>query len=236
MEPATNIITSSWKKYSVYVVGFLVAVAVYIWISAPLVVTVSGVGEVSAKAESATLTLTISSNKENPQLAISAVKATSQKIKETLATAGISKGDISESQIEAVPASAVVAGATGYQATLSMGVKTSMVNNLDGLTNNLYSLGAVVVTQPVLSVGDISTLEKDAYNLAIKDAKKKASSMALSNLKFIKKIILIEQSQTQPTSTVTTKADVAAQVEKNLSPDDGLIKIAKAVSISYKMW
>lgn len=201
-----------------------------------MVVTVLGSGEVSSKAETATLTFSIMSTADNPQSAITSLKSTSEKIKQTLSTNGIPESDIFESQVQVLPASAVVNGATGFQATTSMGIKTDKLNSLGGLINNLYSLGAVVVSQPVLTVGNIEALEKEAYNLAIKDAKKKANALAFSNWKLIKKIVLIEQSQTQPTSTVTSKADTVSQAEKNISPDDGLIKIKKVVSVSYKLW
>ena len=225
-----------WKKYLGYTLATIALLFAYSWIMSPMIVSVTGVGEVSAKAETATLTFTVSSNGENPQTASNAVKSTVANIKATFASSGIPESDIFESQTTVLPASAVVAGATGFQATTSMGIKTSQLNSLDGITNNLYSLGAVVVTQPVLSVGNIEILEKQAYDLALKDANKKSWGIALSNWKLIKKVVLIEQSTTQPTSTVTTKADTASQIEKNLSPDDGLIKISKVVSVSYKMW
>lgn len=225
-----------WKKYLGYGISSIVLIFVYSWIMSPMIVSVTGVGEISAKAETATLTFTLSSNAENPQEATSSVKSNIDKIKETLKTSGVSENEIFEAQISVLPASAVVAGATGFQATISMGIKTAQINNLDGITNNLYSLGAVVVTQPVLFVGSIDTLEKQAYDLALKDANSKSWGIALSNWKIIKKIVLIEQSTTQPTSTVTSKAGTIDQVEKKLSPDDGLIKINKVVSVSYKMW
>ena len=225
-----------WKKYLAYTLAVLATIFAYSWITSPMIVTVAGVGEVTAPAETATLTFTISSNAENPQIATANVKTVSTNIKQKLATSGIPESDVFESQVSVLPASAVVSGATGFQATISMGIKTKQINNLDGITNNLYSLGAVVVTQPVLSVGNISNLEKEAYNLAIKDAKKKAGSIALSNWKILRKIVLIEQSTTGASSTVTTKADTASQIEKNISPDDGLIKISKVVSVSYKLW
>ncbi len=228
--------TTSWKKYLGYGISAIVLIFVYSWIMSPMLVSVTGVGEISAKTETATLTFTLSSNAENPQVATSTIKTNVSKIKETLKTSGIPESDIFESQASVLPASAVVAGATGFQATTSMGIKTTQINNLDGITNNLYALGAVVVTQPVLSVGSIDTLEKQAYDLALKDANKKSWGIALSNWKIIKKIVLIEQSTTQPTSTVTSKAGTIDQVEKNLTPDDGLIKISKVVSVSYKMW
>ncbi len=225
-----------WKKYLGYSLAVLLVIFSYSWIMSPLIVSVTGTGEVSAKAETAALTFTLTTNSENPQSALSSIKDSSTRIKEFLKTYGVEEGDIYESQTTVVPASAVAAGATGFQSTISMGIKTSMVNNLDNLTSQLYSQGAFVVSQPVLSVGNIDDLEKQAYNLAIKDAKKKAWSVALSNLKIIRKIVLIEQSTTGASSTVVNKAGAIDQAEKNLSPDDGLIKISKVVQVSYKMW
>lgn len=225
-----------WKKYLAYGLMAVVALLVYSWVMSPLIVTVTGTGELTAKAETAALTFTLTKNADNPQNALASVKDTATKIKESLKTAGITENDIYESQTTVVPASAVAAGATGFQATISMGVKTKEVNNLDSLTSQLYGQGAFVVSQPVLSVGNIDALEKEAYNMAIKDAKKKAGSLALSNWKLLRKIVLIEQSTTGASSTVTTKAGTVDQVEKKLSPNDGLIKISKVVSVSYKMW
>ncbi len=225
-----------WKKYLGYALAIIALIFSYSWITSPMVITVTGSGEVSVKPETATLTFTLSSNAANPQSATLIVKENIKKIKEALKTSGIPESDIYESQVTVYPASAVTAGATGFQSTVSMGIKTNQIANLDNIVSNLYGLGAVVVTQPVLSASDPDKLEKEAYNLAIKDAKKKAFSVALSNFKLIKKIVLIEQSNTNPSSTVTTKADTSSQVEKNISPDDGLIKIIKVVSVSYKLW
>ena len=49
-----------------------------------------------------------------------------------------------------------------------------------------------------------------------------------SNMKLFKKIVLVQESTTSPSSTVTSKADSA--------PNDGMIKISKVLSVSYKLW
>lgn len=227
---------SSFKKYLFYSIALVVLLFIYQWISSPMVITVTGSGEVSSKAETATLTFVLSSNNESPQTASDKVKETLKKIKETLKTSGIPESDIFEASTVILPASSIVAGATGYQATLNMGIKTTQVNNLDGVTSNLYSQGAVVVTQPILSVGDKTKLENEAYDLALKNTKKQANSIALKYFKLFKKIVLVQESTTSPSSTVTSKADIVAQIDKNLSSEDGLIKISKVLSVSYKMW
>lgn len=224
MEPAQT----SLKKYFGYLLLFILLITFYQWITSPLVVTVTGIGEVSAPAETATLTFTLSSNGEIPQFAADKIKAATNKIKEALIADGIPESSIYEASAVILPAASLTAGASGYQATLNMGIKTAKINNLDSLTATLYTLGANVVTQPILSIGNKEKLESQAYDLALTDAKKQANTVASKHWKFLKKIVLVQESTTPITSTVTSKADSFAQV--------GLIKVSKTLSVSYKMW
>lgn len=227
-----------WKKYLSYSLVAIVALFVYQFISSPMIVTVAGVGEVSAPAKTATLTFAISVNDDNAQSASNKLESSVNKIKETLKTNGIPESDIYEASTSILPAGSIVAGATGFQATANMGIKTTQINNVSIITTSLYSQGATVVTQPTFSVGekDKVELEKDAYDLAIKDARKQANSLSWRYFKPIKKIVLIQESTTPTTSTVTSKADTVTQIEKKISADTGLIKVSKSLSVSYKMW
>ena len=224
MEPAKAFL----KKYLGYLVLFVTLIVVYQWIASPMVVTVAGTGEVSAPAETATLTFTLSSNGEIPQFAADKIKATTNKIKESLTAGGIPNSDIYEASTVILPAATITAGATGYQATLNMGIKTAKVSNLDSLTASLYTLGASVVTQPILSIGNKEKLESQAYDLALADAKKQANTVASKHWKFMKKTVLGQDSTPTTASTVTRKAESFAQIR--------LINISKTLSVSYKMW
>lgn len=225
-----------WKKYIAYSLAVLVLLFAYSWIMSPLVITVTGVGEVSAPAENAVLTFSLISNKDNPAEAVNDVKLSATKVKESLKSFGVGDSDVYESQVTVVPASVVVSGASGFQATLSMGLKVNSITNLDSLTSSLYSLGAVVVSQPQLSVKDSKKVDNEAYELALKDAKSKANMAALKNWKLIKKIVLIQESQTPATTTVTKQANDIDSAELNVDPNTGLIKFSKVLSVSYKMW
>lgn len=219
-----------WKKYTFYSLVFVLALFIYQWVSSPVVVSVSGIGSVSAPAELATVTYGLAVNSSNSESALNDIKALSTKIKQVLSDLGVPESSIYESQVAVLPVE------SGFQASMQAGFNTKNIPSLDRITLALYSGGASAVSQPVLSVSDNVALEKKAYDMAVKDAKSKAWQMSISNLKFLKKMILIQESAPQSISTVTTKPDVAQQVEDNLSPDTGLIKINKAVSISYKMW
>ena len=101
----------------------------------------------------------------------------------------------------------------------------------------LYARGASVVNQPVLSVGNISALEKESYDKAINDAKSQASSIGNKSMKLIRKMVLVQPvSSSSTTSSVATKADITSQVEKNIPSDSGVIKVTKTISVSFKMW
>lgn len=225
-----------WKKIFSYGLVAVVLIFLYSWIMSPLVITVTGVGEVSAPAENAVLTFSLASNKDNPNDAVTLVKENVKKIKESLKNFGVGDSDVYESQATVVPAGAVVAGSTGFQASTSMGLKINSVSNLDSLTAALYGLGATVVSQPQLSVKDSKKVESEAYQLALKDAKSKANSVALKNWKLIKKIVLIQESQTPVTTTVTKQASDIDSAELDVDPNTGLIKFSKVLSVSYKLW
>lgn len=226
----------NFKRYFIYILGFVLVLVVYFWLSSPLVMTVTGVGEVSVPAENAVLTFTLISTKDNPNDALSDVKSNVTRIKDSLKSFGVGDSDVYESQAVVVPASTVSAGASGFQATINVGLKINSIDNIDTLTTSLYGLGAIIVSQPQLSVQDSQVVDSQAYDLALKDAKSKANKIALKNFKLIKRVVLIQESQTPVTTTVTKQASDVDSAELNIDKNTGLIKFSKVLSVSYKMW
>lgn len=249
MEPAASNFTaniqpdipknvSSWNLKNTFLWAGLVFVGLVVWIYAnsPLVVTVVGTGEVSVPATNATLSFTLTANDNSIAAAISSVQSKADTIRAFLKGKGVVEGDIAQSQVTAVPAGLVSAGATGFQATVSMAAKTKNVSDVSGLVSDLYTNGALVVAQPVLSVENQGKLDQEALDSAMKDAKTQARKIGNSNLKFIKKIISINQASSPSTSTSTTKADILTNANDSVAATNGVFKIVKGVSVSYKMW
>lgn len=201
-----------------------------------MLVTVTGLGEASVPAEEAVVSFSLSSSDSSAGGAIFQVKGKVQAIKNLLKSSGISEEEIYESQLQVVPASAVVQGAGGFQAIISMTVKTVHVASVSDLVSNLYANGAAVVSQPILSSGGKGKLEEEVLDKAMKDAKTQAGKIALKNLKFIKKIVAVTQASSASTSTITSKADVLTENENQAAAQNGVFKISKAVSVTYKMW
>src|SRR3970282_610511 len=93
------------RKYLFGGLGLLLAFMVYTWLNSPMLVTVTGTGEVSVPAEHATLTFTVACSAAASANAVAAVGARAAAIRAMLIASGIAESDIVESQIRVVPAS-----------------------------------------------------------------------------------------------------------------------------------
>ena len=200
----------------------VVIIIFWVWVNSPMIVTVTGTGDVSVPATAATVSFSISENNAQADAAIAAVNAKALAVRGILKASGVVDADIVESQVTTYPASAITAGATGYQATLSVAAKTTKVGNVNSLVASLYANGVTLVSQPVVSVDNQSELEAKAINTAMLDAKDQANKIALSNWKLIRKIVAIDQQSSGNTATATSNT--------------GTFKITESVSVSYKMW
>lgn len=236
VQPMSSDSDFNFKKYGLIALGIVVLIIYWVWIDNPMVVTVTGKGEVAVAATTATVSFTISASDGNPQNAINAVQAKAAAITDVLKNNGVAEGDIVQSQVNAAPGALITQGGSGYQAIISMSAKTVHISDLGNLVSTLYANGVLVVSQPILSVDNQEVLENRAFNDAMKAADKQAWNIGLSKWKFIKKIVSISQITSPNTSTSTTKADTLTQANNQIAAENGVFKIIKAVSVSYKLW
>jgi uncharacterized protein YggE len=214
------------KMVGLFAVGVLLMLC-WMWISSPMIVTVTGTGEINVPATNATVTFALISGDPTPQGAITSVKAKAATMKQFLTASGIAEGDITTSQVTAVPAALTTAGGTGYRASITMSAKTTNVANVANLVSSLYANGVDAVSQPVLSVENENSLDAQAYMSAMQDAGTKADRIALKNMKVVKKIVLVSNQSSGTTSTATSTSEAT---------QNGVFKITESVSVSYKMW
>jgi uncharacterized protein YggE len=224
------------KKLLLGIVGLVLAVLIWFWLANPMVVTVTGTGQVSVPATNATLSFTLSASDASIQGAVTSAQSKADTLRNYLISKGISESDIAQTQVTAVPSGLVTAGAAGFQATISMAAKTVHVTDIGSLISDLYSNGALVVGQPVLSVEDQDSLDQEALSAAMKDAASQAAKIGTGNWRFIRKIVSVSQISSPSTSTSTTKADTLTGANSDIAAQNGVFKIVKAVSVSYKMW
>lgn len=225
-----------WKmfKWIQVLLGIVLTVFLINWVSSPLVVTVMGTGEVKVAANNVTVSLSVVGMDTTPQGALTKLQNKVEVIRKILEPAVTSKADIVESQITTLPAAAISAGAIGYQASMTMVVETFNIKAVGDLVASLYSNGASVVSQPVLSATAQDELEQQAMDAAMADAGKQAKAIAKKHWKLIKKIVVVTQASSPTTSTVSSQSDTLNNQGGLI--DNGVFKITKAVTISYKMW
>lgn len=92
------------------------------------------------------------------------------------------------------------------------------------------------MNQPVLNVEDQEKLEGQATKEALKDAKNQISTIARKNFKFIRKMIALAEQSSETSSTVSSRPDFLAQDFNEEAALNGSFKIAKLVTVSYKLW
>lgn len=214
------------------ILGIAIGGFVWYWVTNPLIVTVTGTGKVSVPATAATIGVSVGTISPEVGGALSDLRVKVDKIKTLLTDGDFGVTDIIESQIQLTPASMVVAGAEGFQAMLTMNVKTSYVSQVGDLVVNLYQSGATVVDQPVVSVENQEDLEKEALNQALKESEKNLNEIAVKKLKPIRKILSMEQA-----SSGTTAAGIK-QVESGdeMAVVNGTFEVVRAVSSTYALW
>lgn len=202
----------------------IVSVVMGMWIFSPTEVVVTGTGKVAVPATSATFNVTISTTADSANDALSDLRAKVSGVKKALNDMNIGSDSITETQVTLTPAAAVVASAKGYQAMTTLIVKTNNVAMASEIVVNMYASGATIVSQPVVSVDDQVSLEKEALKAALKQAKN--SLVETVGFRPIRKIVGIEQASS---GNVATTTKVAAD-------NNGEFEVVKAVSVTYRVW
>lgn len=222
------------KKFKLFVTGLLfvfLAGFIYTWVSSPTYITVTGSSEINVPADSAIVTFTLVSSDADVSLAVATLEDKIDSMSNLLITNwGILESDIYESQVT------VVTTSSGYQASTDIGVKTAQVPRTGELIASLYKNGASYVGQPILAVENMDNYESQALKDAIADAKKSANHFAFKNLRLLKKVVNIEQSTSDSTSTVSRNYDTSGQEGAEFAIQSGIVKIQKNVAVSYMVW
>lgn len=224
------------KKSLISLILLIVGVFLWQWMSSPMVVTVQGLGEVSVPATSASINLTIKANAGTSSASIDAVKSKSENIRTLLIANGINESDIAESQVTSYPAGLVIAGAEGFESSIQISAKSNNIAGVSELVGSLYNAGAALVNQPVLNVENQDKLEEEATKKALKEAKEQIRKISLRNFKLIRKAVAISEQSSDPSSTSSVRPEFFSQDFTEEAAAKGTFKLAKLVTISYKLW
>ncbi|MBU0576700.1 SIMPL domain-containing protein [Patescibacteria group bacterium] len=214
------------------VVGLIIGAFIWYWVSNPLLVTVTGTGKVSVPATAATFSVSMGVAGENAGTTLTQLKTKVETLKKIMNESNLGVVEIVESQVQLTPSGMVIAGATGYQAMMSMSVKMNYVSQVADLVVELYQNGATAVGQPVISVENQEELEKQALNKALKESEKKLNEIALKKLKPIRKILSLEQASSGTTATGTKQTE---NMDEGTAANQ-TFEVVRAVSAVYALW
>jgi uncharacterized protein YggE len=213
----------------------LVLLVVYNYLRSPLVVTVNGMSRKVVPADTASLTFNVSATEDSAPMAVTAVTNKVAVMKAGLKQAGVTEAEMMETQPQVYPAALVVPGSSGYQANLTVGVKTKQVTSIGPMMTSLYEQGAVLVSQPVFLVEDMSRYENEVLAEALHNAKGKAVEIQRRHLKPVRQVAAITQAETETSGTVTMKTTGEDTLMGNTLTTDN-ITLVKMVNVSYRMW
>jgi uncharacterized protein len=215
-----------------YVYGFLaVVILFFVWrhVTNPVVVTVTGSGKVSVTANSARVSATLVESADTVDKLDVALKSKVGALRLAMVTAGVQEKSLNQSQIQLTPLAAVVSGAKGYSATVTISGQTNDVANLSALVIKLYTAGASLVSQPIVEVSNQQEVENEALKMALKEADANAKYLAKLKWKLFKRVASIQQASSGTTSTTTKVSETEGVVGSSF-------EVAKAVSVVYYLW
>jgi uncharacterized protein YggE len=116
------------KHYVLLLATILALIGVNQWLSNPLLISVSGVGEVSVPATKAIVSLTLSERDSTPDGALARIQERAIQFRDYMKQRGFD--EVVTTQPQMVPAGLISPSLTGYQVTVSMGGSTTQLNNL----------------------------------------------------------------------------------------------------------
>lgn len=161
----------------------------------PTLITAVGEGKVSVKPEIVTFTLNLFNYSASATGAVNDNKRLTNDVTLILKNNGVSEKDILTSYVRIMPSTPGVLGQAQYQAVNTVDATLRNVNQFDSLFNALYASGAQSITNIVFTTPDAKSLEKQAVNLAVLDAKERAKEMAKSFNKAFGRMVSVTTSE-----------------------------------------
>lgn len=194
----------------------------------PTLITAVGEGKVLVKPEMVTFTLNLFNSSAS---ATGAINDNNRLVKDAvliLKNNGVLEKDILTSYVRVVPPTASL-GLTQYQAVNTVDATLRNVNQFDSLFNALYASGVQSVTNIVFTTADSKSLEKEAVNLAVLDAKERAKEMAKSFGKTFGRMVSVT------TSEAGGAGALSGTTQGNTQASPSQIEIVRQASLVFEL-
>ena len=222
-------------KYILIAILAIAGIFIYKYYSSSLLITVSGIGEVTVPATSASLTISVSENGESRESALAGLKTKVAGVRNILERSGVNNEEIVETDNNIEPI-ALIGQPAGFRAITTLGAKISKPGNMPSLSDSLYQNGALFVSQPILSSEDREVWEDKAIDVAKANADEKAAKLAKKYGKSIKKVVEISVGDTVP-NPVNTGQTQPNTNGNGAAPDKSPVNysLTRLVSVTYRL-
>ncbi|MBT4124534.1 MAG: SIMPL domain-containing protein [Candidatus Pacebacteria bacterium] len=232
-----SFIQKNKKIISTFIIIFGAAWLIKLVFFKPAVISVVGVGTLTAKPAKVEMLVTKVDSNPDPVLAIMAaeesITAITAKAKE-LAGEDV---EIQKSFYQVTPS--VVTGDILYQVVNVFKITSQDSSKATDLIKGFYASGVTTISGVNFIPEDREKVTQEARKAAIKDAKQQAKNIARASGKRVGRIISIGDDFSKGNSTVSTDGSSNTDSEATLNYVGGVpteIDISKSMTVTYEIW
>jgi uncharacterized protein len=195
-------------------------------------VTVNGTGTVEAKPDRAGFSFGVDSRAASARAASSENAAAMRRLIDALKEAGIDSDNIQTQQVSVWPATDSDGHITGYTASGSVGVETSIARAGD-IVDVASGAGATSVSGPSLTRSESKELEEQALQRALEDARRKARALAAASGAQLGEVVKIVEGGAAEPMPYAERLSLAKDAATPIEP--GTVDTTAAVSVTFAM-
>ncbi len=196
-------------------------------------VTVTGYGTVKAQPDRALLSFGIDSRADTARAASSQNAAAMRKLIDALKDAGVAKGNLRTEHVSVWPVVNEPGTIDGYTASASVSAEVA-VDKAGELIDVATANGANTVSGPSLTLADTDSLEEQALERALQDARRKAKALAAAAGSDLGEVVkLVEGAAAQPLPYAERMALDAKASATPIEP--GLVETPGTLTVTFAL-
>ena len=201
-------------------------------------VTASGAGTSQAVPDTAEMSFGVTTRSPNAKSALDEASKTAEQIASAVKKQGIADEDIQTQDVSVYPQTVDQNGKqviTGYQASLSVGVKVRDISKLGEVISAANAAGANDISGPTFTIGDPAPARAKAIEEAVADARKSAEAMAKAAGKSVGGVLSMSSSDVGSVPSPMYGASAAAGAAKSVPIEPGQLDITANVVLVFEL-
>lgn len=195
-------------------------------------ITVNGTGTVKVKPDRAQFSFGVDSRAATAREASADNAQAMQKLIAALKDAGIADANMQTDQVSVWPQTDSDGTVTGYTATGSVSVETS-VARAGAIVDVASGAGATNVSGPSLTIGDTDAYEVEALHGALADAKRKAAAVADAAGGSVGQVVKVVEGGAESPMPMAFDSVRAAKAETPVEP--GTVDTTAALTVTFAL-